>query len=163
MARRSLPTLYFVAPGGSLHFNSSPRSNASSSVYRTYQLMSHQTFKDTGLPSKLKQRLKFSPPSHSFLSQPPVFLKPPTQTPYRLYRQIVPLSESGDVKKDHSLVFIGHVGIGNDFPVVECQSMWAAAYLDGKLELPTMVEQEIYSRHGVGANIFSSNGCGEIP
>ncbi|KAJ5897190.1 dimethylaniline monooxygenase [Penicillium tannophilum] len=73
---------------------------------------------------------------------PPVFCKPITKTPYRLYRHIAPLFESGVASKDRSLVFVGQVVVGNYFPVVECQAMWVTAYLDGKLELPTLEEQE---------------------
>lgn len=72
---------------------------------------------------------------------PPVHLEPITGTPYRLYRNVVPLCESGDASKDRSIVFIGQVGVGNYFPLVECQSMWTTAYLDGKLDLPSMEEQ----------------------
>lgn len=77
------------------------------------------------------------------LATPPdVFLKPATKTPYRLYRHLVPFCESGNASKDRSIVFIGQVGVGNYFPVVECQSIWATAYLDGKLNLPSTEEQE---------------------
>jgi hypothetical protein len=77
------------------------------------------------------------------LATPPaVFLKPATKTPYRLYRHLVPLCESGNASKDRSIVFIGQVVVGNYFPVVECQSIWATAYLDGKLDLPSTEEQE---------------------
>ncbi|EED24571.1 dimethylaniline monooxygenase, putative [Talaromyces stipitatus ATCC 10500] len=77
------------------------------------------------------------------LADPPaVFLKPATKTPYRLYRHLVPLCESCNASKDRSIVFIGQVGVGNYFPLVECQSIWATAYLDGKLDLPSTEEQE---------------------
>lgn len=74
-------------------------------------------------------------------SPPEVYLKPATHTPYRLYRNITPISESSTTE-DRSIVFIGQVGVGNYFPTVECQSLWATAYLDGKLVLPTKEEQE---------------------
>jgi dimethylaniline monooxygenase (N-oxide forming) len=74
------------------------------------------------------------PPSH--------YEKIPSKTAYRLYRNIVPLCESTSAEGDRSIVFIGHVGVGNYFRAVECQSMWATAYLDGKLELPSIEEQE---------------------
>lgn len=73
---------------------------------------------------------------------PPHYHKPSTQTPYRLYRHIVPLSESGNAPEDRSIVFIGQIGVGNYFPSVECQSIWATAYLDGRLSLPKVEEQE---------------------
>jgi dimethylaniline monooxygenase (N-oxide forming) len=63
---------------------------------------------------------------------------------------MVPLSESGNATatttttttQDRSIVFIGHIDVGNYFPVVECQAMWATAYLDGKLQVPAVEEQE---------------------
>jgi dimethylaniline monooxygenase (N-oxide forming) len=77
------------------------------------------------------------------LANPPAhYLKPVTSAPYRLYKLIAPISKSEDAKKDRSIVFIGHIGVGNHFPAVECQSMWATAYLDGKLAIPTWQEQE---------------------
>lgn len=77
------------------------------------------------------------------LADPPdVFLKPTDKTPYRLYRHIAPLPEIGNGSKDRSIVFIGQVAVGNFFPVVECQAIWATAYLDGKLDLPSVGEQE---------------------
>jgi dimethylaniline monooxygenase (N-oxide forming) len=72
---------------------------------------------------------------------PPHYHKPVTETPYRLYRGIVPISESSS-PIDHSIVFIGQIGVGNYFMTGECQAMWATAYLDGKLNLPTREEQE---------------------
>jgi len=77
------------------------------------------------------------------LANPPAhYEKLPTSTPYRLYRHIVPVTKLGDPELNRSIVFIGHVGVGNYFPVVECQAMWATAYLDGKLNLPSIEAQE---------------------
>lgn len=73
---------------------------------------------------------------------PPHYSKPMIQTPYRLYRHIAPLSESSGAPEDRSIVFIGQVGVGNYFPLVECQSMWATAYLDRKISLPKAKLQE---------------------
>jgi hypothetical protein len=39
-------------------------------------------------------------------------------------------------------VFIGHIGVGNYFPAVECQASWATEYLDGKLAVPAWQAQE---------------------
>lgn len=72
------------------------------------------------------------------LANPPLrFRKPVSETPYRLYNLIAPLS---DVDKDRSIVFIGHMIVGNYFLGVEAQSIWVTAYLDRKLALPN--EQE---------------------
>jgi hypothetical protein len=59
-----------------------------------------------------------------------------------LYKIIAPISKACDVAQNRSIVFIGHIGVGNDFPAVECQAMWATAYMDGKLAVPTWEEQE---------------------
>ena len=69
-------------------------------------------------------------------------------TPYRLYKGITPVSDTGN----RSSIFIRQVEVGNYFPVVQCQAMWATAYLDKKLVLPTREEQEKklrYLRRGV--------------
>lgn len=55
----------------------------------------------------------------------------PKSTPSRLYRSIIPIT--GD--EDHSIAFIGAIGTTQSFTVAEVQSLWAAAYLSGKLEL----------------------------
>jgi dimethylaniline monooxygenase (N-oxide forming) len=55
---------------------------------------------------------------------------------------MVPLSESSSSPENRSIVIIGHIDVGNYFASAECQSMWAAAYLDQKLSLPTAEEQE---------------------
>lgn len=75
---------------------------------------------------------------------PPHWHRPITESPFRLYKNIAPLSHSisDDVDQDRSIVFVGLVGVGNYFPVVECQAMWATAYMDGKLQVPERAEQE---------------------
>lgn len=75
-------------------------------------------------------------------SSPEHYHTPVTHTPYRLYRHIAPIWESGKGVEDRSIVFIGQVGVGNYFPSVECQALWATAYLDGRLALPGKEEQE---------------------
>lgn len=73
-----------------------------------------------------------------FLGNPPPHYQRSTKaTPYRLYKNIVPISDN-----DQSIVFIGQVCVGNYFPIVQCQAMWAAAYLDRKFVLPSKEEQE---------------------
>lgn len=73
---------------------------------------------------------------------PPHYHKPTNFTPYRLYRHLAPLLESSAAPTERSIVFIGQVCVGNYFPTVECQAMFATAYLDGKLNLPSKEEQE---------------------
>ncbi|TAQ85770.1 hypothetical protein B7494_g5910 [Chlorociboria aeruginascens] len=71
---------------------------------------------------------------------PPHWHRPVTSSPYRLYRLAVPISNAENL--DRSIAFIGQVGVADYFPVVECQAMWTTAYLDGKLSLPSMEDQE---------------------
>ncbi|KAL8710424.1 MAG: hypothetical protein Q9220_005025 [cf. Caloplaca sp. 1 TL-2023] len=66
------------------------------------------------------------------LADPPEHYRTPiTHTPYRLYSGIAPLEDS-------SIAFVGHVLIANYFRVSECQAMWATAYIDGKIKLPSL-------------------------
>ncbi|KAL8947214.1 MAG: hypothetical protein Q9222_006480 [Ikaeria aurantiellina] len=58
-----------------------------------------------------------------------------THTPYRLYSGIAPL-------EDNSIAFVGHVLIANYFRVSECQAIWATAFLDGKIKLPSLEERQ---------------------
>lgn len=49
------------------------------------------------------------------------------------------------VPTNHSMsgmVFLGHIVIGNNFRAAECQALWAVAYLDGQLSLPSQEEME---------------------
>ena len=61
---------------------------------------------------------------------PPYPRKLYNATPYRLYHGIAPLG-------DDSIVFIGHVLVGNYFLGTEAQAIWATAYLDKRLALPS--------------------------
>ena len=60
--------------------------------------------------------------------------KPVKTTPYRLYNGIAPLN-------DDSIAFIGFANCGNYFRALECQAIWATAYLDKKLSLPPVKER----------------------
>lgn len=62
---------------------------------------------------------------------PPYPRKKYGATPYRLYHGIAPLS-------DDSIVFIGHVLVGNYFLGTEAQAIWATAFLDKRLTLPSL-------------------------
>ena len=62
---------------------------------------------------------------------PPHYHKIPKTTPYRLYKSIAPLS-------DHSIAFVGHVMVANYFRLAEVQAIWATAYLDERLTLPSI-------------------------
>lgn len=70
------------------------------------------------------------------LANPPKhYHKPMSTTPYRLYNGIAPLH-------DDSIVFLNHVVVGNKFRAAEVQAIWATAYLDKKLSLPSVQEME---------------------
>jgi len=60
-----------------------------------------------------------------------------TQSPFRLYRYMVPTDP-----KMRGIVFLGHIVIGNNFRAAECQALWAVAYLDGQLSLPSKEDME---------------------
>lgn len=66
---------------------------------------------------------------------PPHHHKSPTTTPYRLHRGIAPLH-------DDSIVFINHVVVSNKWRAAECQAIWATAYLDKLIALPTVEKME---------------------
>jgi dimethylaniline monooxygenase (N-oxide forming) len=71
------------------------------------------------------------------LANPPenYYRKANPSTPYRLYKGMAPIH-------DDSIVFVGHVVVGNYFRTAECQAVWATAYLDKKIPLPSAEEQE---------------------
>ena len=70
------------------------------------------------------------------LRHPPKFYeKPMTKTPYRLYKCMAALD-------DDSIVFLGQIRIANNFRVAECQALWATAYLDGILDLPSYEDMQ---------------------
>jgi dimethylaniline monooxygenase (N-oxide forming) len=73
-------------------------------------------------------RLQNPPRHHTSIS---------TQSPFRLYKYMVPTNP--DMR---GIAFLGHIVIGNNFRAAECQSLWAVAYLDGQLSLPSKGDME---------------------
>ena len=70
------------------------------------------------------------------LANPPEHLhKTVPTTPYRLYNGIGPLN-------DDSIAFIGYAIVANYFKGVECQAIWATAFLDRKLILPSLEDRQ---------------------
>ena len=70
------------------------------------------------------------------LANPPKHLhKPCPTTPYRLYNGIGPLN-------DDSIAFIGYSLVTNYLQGVECQAIWATAFLDQRLSLPSLEEKQ---------------------
>lgn len=82
------------------------------------------------------------------LNRFPILAEPPKHhhkaiqaTPYRLYNGIAPLD-------DRSIAFVGHFNVGNFFKGAECQAIWATAYLDGNLKLPSIESRQLtIARH----------------
>ena len=71
------------------------------------------------------------------LATPPEHLRKSSKaTPYRLYDGIGPI-------QDDSIAFIGYLATANYFIGVECQAIWATAFLDKKLSLPSVEEQQV--------------------
>jgi dimethylaniline monooxygenase (N-oxide forming) len=87
----------------------------------------------TQLEKKADQRVLQQFP---LLANPPDHPSNPIQTtPYRLYNGIAPLD-------DESIAFVGYVSCSNYFKGVECQAIWATAYLDKQLTLPYKEDQQ---------------------
>lgn len=71
------------------------------------------------------------------LSSPPRYYPHAfTQTPFRLYRNMLPV-------EDHSIVFVGKALLGNNFRNAEVQALWAVAVLDRSLHLPSTSAMEV--------------------
>ena len=52
-----------------------------------------------------------------------------------------PPAEATDPKM-RGITFLGHIVTGNNFRGAECQALWAVAYLDGQLRLPSKEDTE---------------------
>lgn len=59
----------------------------------------------------------------------------PCTTPFRLYRCIAP-------PDDNSIAFVGFIELANSFRGAECQAIWATAYLDNNMQLPSRSQRE---------------------
>jgi hypothetical protein len=72
----------------------------------------------------------------SELANPPAHYEKPILTAsYRLYKGIASLH-------DYSIVFVGHVLVSEYFRAAECQAIWATAYLDQRLSLPSIEDRQ---------------------
>jgi dimethylaniline monooxygenase (N-oxide forming) len=72
------------------------------------------------------------------LQEPPLHHRSTTtQSPFRLYKYMAPTDP-----KMRGIIFLGHIVIGNNFRAAECQALWAVAYLDGQLSLPSKEDME---------------------
>ncbi|RDL38616.1 uncharacterized protein BP5553_02956 [Venustampulla echinocandica] len=127
---------FSITQVGCLPFNFSPKTNAENWGYHIYVPMRLLMRRSTGKSSKVLATFP------QLANPPPHYHKPVKETPYRLYRYIALVSKLITSAEDRLIVFIGQIGVGNYFPIVECQSMWATAYLDRKLETPSWDVQE---------------------
>ena len=57
----------------------------------------------------------------------------PRSTPHKLYRSIIPLSDTSS----RSIAFVGAIGSAQSLNVAEIQALWAVAYLSNRLTLPS--------------------------
>ncbi|MCJ1388705.1 monooxygenase [Xylographa bjoerkii] len=70
------------------------------------------------------------------LASPPDYYKKPTSlTPYRLYNSMASLN-------DDSIVILGYIFVPNSFRAAEVQAIWATAYLDKQIVLPSAMEMQ---------------------
>jgi dimethylaniline monooxygenase (N-oxide forming) len=68
-----------------------------------------------------------NPPPHSHVYE--------TRTPYRLYRGMAPLH-------DDTVLFMNHIAVANKLFGAEAQAMWAVAFFDHHIKLPSHAERE---------------------
>ncbi|PVH73241.1 flavin-binding monooxygenase-like protein-like protein, partial [Cadophora sp. DSE1049] len=66
---------------------------------------------------------------------PPHFHKHINTTPYRLWNCMAPLN-------DDSILMLNHITAGNKIFAAEAQAIWAVAYFDKRIALPSLVERE---------------------
>ncbi|ORX95005.1 hypothetical protein BCR34DRAFT_204898 [Clohesyomyces aquaticus] len=62
-------------------------------------------------------------------SPPPHFSRPHPESPFRLYKALLPIT-------DHSIVFLGRIMLANHTYSAEVQALYAVAALDGTITLP---------------------------
>lgn len=70
--------------------------------------------------------------------------KPRVEDDFHLYRSILPTVSGSDQsgELDRSLAYIGFLRIAHSTVVFEAQSLWAAAYLQGHLDVPDIGKRE---------------------
>ncbi|KAH7087175.1 flavin-binding monooxygenase-like protein-like protein [Paraphoma chrysanthemicola] len=120
--------------------------------HRGLDMFSDKLKAELGLPYPRELTLK-SPESEAkwkslvadadkaMLKRFPILRHPPpqthiesAQTPYNLYCGMVPLH-------DNSILFMGHITLGNKLFGAEAQAMWAVAYFDGIVQAPVEIRE----------------------
>lgn len=119
------PGLEFFTPSllVSLDLPHNPSDEPSSTTEKWEKLISEA---DTQICQRF--RLLANPPSH--------FHRKLDTTPYRLYNCMAPLH-------DDTILFLNHITAGNKLFAAEAQAMWAVAYLNGDVKLPSIQEREV--------------------
>ena len=88
------------------------------------------------------------------LKSPPSHKKPeiPTTT-MRLYNYIAPL-------EDPSVVFLGRAHLSNSFRPAEAQAIWATAYFDGNVKIPSLeqAQREVAYMNAFSRRRYPSQG-----
>ncbi len=88
------------------------------------------------------------------LKSPPPHRKPevPTTT-MRLYNCIAPL-------EDHSAIFLGRAHLSNSFRTAEAQAIWATAYFDGNVKMPSLeqAQREVAYMNAFSRRRYPSHG-----
>lgn len=89
------------------------------------------------------------------LKSPPPHSKPdiPTTT-MRLYNCIAPL-------EDPSVVFLGRAHLSNGFRTAEAQAIWATAYFDGNVKMPSLerAQREVAYMNAFSKRRYPSHGA----
>lgn len=69
---------------------------------------------------------------------------PELRNDFHLYRSIIPSSSGNgeNEKLDRSIAYIGFLRIAHSTIVFEAQALWAAAYLQGHLDVPKLDDRE---------------------
>ncbi|KAF7965988.1 hypothetical protein HWV62_29438 [Athelia sp. TMB] len=75
---------------------------------------------------------------HKFpiLANPPYPAKEQRVTPYRLWNHMAPVEEAAST--NHTIVILGHITVPNGFRPADVQAIWATAYLDNALPVPSL-------------------------
>lgn len=73
--------------------------------------------------------------TYPMLKETPGYVAEPNKTTFRLYNAIASLN-------DPTIAFVGCVSVTSMFSAAETQALWASAYLDGNIDLPSLPEMK---------------------
>ena len=98
---------------------------------------------------------------HKVLAEFPILQNPPphrnsevSTTTMRLYNCIAPL-------RDSSVVFLGRAHLSNSFRTAEAQAIWATAYFDGNVKMPSLqqAQREVAYMNAFSRRRYPSHGA----